>query len=722
MFSFGSNERLSQFLFKSVRMKISVVGFSTDFSHHCRRLLALLVWILLPGCTAQQISGRESVLPELMNPLVYTSNPYLNAQSASPVYWYPWGKEVFEIAARSQKLLAIDIGTTACYPCQLQDKLVYQDSAVTSLMNERFISIRIDRFERPDLARRYLALVEQEGLGGWPLQVIALPDGRPLIAGNFLTSEHWMFELQKQFTFWKENPILADRKASANWTVIRSRLEPPRGRVTSIPTPVQISEAIISQLDLRKGGKQGIPKFPLAIPYLALYETGNPNALSITDQYLSRLTNGAIYDHIGGGIMRCAEDEDWRYPCFEKTLYDNALFLRLLAVQHQAQPRQEWVELMYETKAFLERDMKVGRSGYVAALRPDSEGELGRYYLWPEIEVRAVLGDDAGPFIRAYNMNRPGNWGRGQNVLYRNLSAREIAAGYGMNEVEWTAMMHGWRRKMLTARERRAKPAADRMQFIGWQALLISSSVECFKATGDNSWLNFALQIADMIKNNVLRPDGSLAHFMLDGYSEGQGFLADYAFTLEAFYKLYEVTLEETWLNTSAEMIRYLLAYHLQPAEGWFVSEPPQARDWLRQYDLEDESLPSAQAVLAHQLLLFSYLLDKPAYREMTRKMMMSCSSHILEDPIRMASWARVALQMQTRSAVVSLSGPEGMAWFSSVKKEIPSTVILRNAQKTRDISGQTPVMSIRFGVETPVSFDNVAEGQAYLMERLGIE
>lgn len=703
-------------------MEASVVGISMNLSHDCRRLMALVVWVLISGCTAQQISGREAPVPGPINPLVYSPNPYLNGQSFSPVYWYPWGKEVFETAARSQKLLAIDIGTTACYPCLLQDKLVYRDSAVADLMNERFISVRIDRFERPDLARRYLALAELEGLGGWPLQVIALPDGRPLVVGNFLTKERWLTELRKQVAFWQDNPILADRKASANWTAIRSRLEPPKDRTTILPTPAQISASMIRELDLRNGGTQGVPKFPMTVPYLALHETGNPNAISITDQYLSRVINGAIYDHIGGGIMRCAEDEDWRYPCFEKTLYDNAQFLRLLAIQHQVQPRQEWVERMYETRDFLERDMKVGRSNYAAALRPDSEGELGRYYLWPEIEVRAVLGDDAGPFIRAFNMKHSGNWGRGQNVLYRNLSNREIAAGYGMNEVEWAALMADCKQKMLIARQRRVKPAADNMQFIGWQALMVSAAVECFKATGDNSWLDLALQVADMIREDVLRPDGSLAHFILDGYSEGEGFLADYAFTLEAFYKLYEVTLEEDLLNASAEMIRYVSAYHLQPADGWFVSEPPQVRDWLRQYDLEDESLPSAQAVLAQQLLSFSYLLDKPAYREMTRKMMMGLAPRILESPIKMGSWARVALQMQARPAVVSLSGPQGLAWFSAVRKEIPTTVIIKNAQKTRDITGQTPVMTIKFGVEPPISFNNVEEGQAYLMQRLGIE
>lgn len=703
-------------------MERGVVGTSMDYSQDYRRPMVLLVWVLLSGCTVQQISGREMPVPEATNPLVYTVNPYLHEQAGSPIYWYSWGKEVFDMAARSQKLLAIDIGTTACYPCQLQDKLVYRDSAVAALMNQSFVSIRIDRFERPDLARRYLALAELEGLGGWPLQVIALPDGRPLVVGNFLTTERWMFELRKQLAAWRENPILAERQASANWTAIRQQMEPPAVTSTSLPTPMMISESLVNHLDLRNGGKHGAPKFPLVVPYLALHETGNPNAVFITDQYLSRIANGAIYDHIGGGIMRCTEDENWRFPCFEKTLYDNALFLRLLAVQHRVQPRQEWVELMYETREFLERDLKVGRAQYAAALRPDSEGDLGRYYLWPEIEVRAVLGDDAGPFLRAFNMTRSGNWGQGQNVLYRNLSNREIAAGYGMNEVEWASLMVDWKRRMLSARERRVKPTADRIQYAGWQALLISASVECFKATGDASWLTLALHSADMIRDKLLRPDGSLAHYVLDGYAEGQGFLADYAFTLEAFYKIYEVTLEEEWLQVSAEMLRYVLAYHLQPAEGWFVAAPPQSRDWLRQYDLEDESLPSAQAVLAQQLLLFSYLLDKPAYREMARKMMRGIGAYILEDPIRMGAWARVALQMDTRPAVVTLSGSEGKAWFTAVRNDIPSSVIIKNAHTTRAVTRETPVMSIRIGVESPVAFDNVEEGEAYLMRRLGIE
>ncbi len=686
--------------------------------------LILVICLSHMSCTVQHISGRESFEPPVLNELAFVSNGYLRALAATPIYWYPWEKQALERAKREGKLLAIDIGTTACYPCQLQERFVYQDSAVVQIMNDRFVSIRVDRFERPDLARRYLTLLDSGG-GGWPLQVIALPDGRPLVAGNFLTQERWLSELNKAYDFWDMSPVEAERQASGMWRKIREALALPEPADQRYAPGAWGPDAIIPALDLPNGGRPGEPKFPIVTPYLALLSTAGSESKvevnAINQRYLRTLTSTSIYDHLGGGIMRCAEDRQWRYPCFEKTLYDNVLLLRLLAAQHRLDPRQKWVHLMEEVWAFIQRDLRGAGYGYAAALRPDSEGELGRYYVWPEIEIRAVLGDEAGPFIHAFNVKQGGNWAKGQNVLYKSLSDQDLATGYNLNVVEWQSMLETWKDRLFEARLQRVKPEQDDMQITGWQGLLVSALVESYLATGDGRWLNEGLKLADHIRMNCLRPDGSLCHFISGGYPEGDGFLSDYAFVLEAFFLLHQATLEETWINTGMELIRYLLAYHYEPATGWFISEPASCRDWMRQYDLEDQALPSAQAVLAQQLFLASWLVNKPEYRGMVRNQLASMSGRTTESPLTFASWMMLAASFSEPMIIISLGQREGMEWFRDVHRYLPTRVLVTGAHGMRYANGTGAAMTMKIGLESAVSFNSVAEGDRFLRDKLGI-
>ncbi len=678
-------------------------------------LLIMACGLGLAGCTAQQFGGREGDAMEmpLVNPLAFVPNPYLQTFAATPIFWYPWGGEALEDARQSGKLLAIDIGTTACFPCQLQERTVYRDSGVVQFMNDQFISIRIDRIERPDLARRYLALKEN---GGWPLQVIALPDGRPLAVGNFLTPERWEAELRKQARFWNEAPYQAEQQANANWDLIKSRLAAPVP--PSVPVTFsfeQTAQAVLQRLDLSYGGTRGVPKFPVTLPYLLLLrQQGLQPAFTWSqpvEQYLNQLASGAIYDHLGGGICRCAEDATWREPCFEKTLYDNAMLLRLLAARHKLAPSQQGIDMMYQVRSFLEKDLRIEGALYAAALRPDSEGELGRYYLWPEIELRAALKEQADPFLQTYNVTRSGNWGRGQNVLFRTLSDESLAAGYGLNVAEWQSRLHEWEATVLAARDKRLRPARDLQQIAGWNALLASAAVECFLATGDKSWLALALRVGDHLESLLLRPDGSLYRALIEGIPEGSAFLSDYAYTLEAFLLLYQVTLEPSWLEQSHNMVRYLLAYHYQPEDGWFVATGPQQRDWLRQYDLEDDILPSGQAVLMQELLKISWLLDKPSYRDIVRRSFLPMKERIFSAPGKSVSWAMLGADLERPAVVIAIQGDEAKRWHSTSIQVVPDQVLFVRNEGTRDPSQVT----IRVGLQPLRAFGSVGEADSYL-------
>ncbi len=691
-----------------------------------RWTLMIVTLIFVPACTAQQYGGREAVASVVVNPLAFAANPYLQKFATSSVYWYPWNAETLAASRVENKLLAIDIGTTACYACLLQDRLVYQDSAVIQLMNDAYISLRIDRLERPDLAKRYLMLLDNQSSGGWPLQVIALPDGRPLAVGNFLTPESWAAELRRQSALWQTNPGLCEQVAGRNWEQLQRSLAPPVQASLLVPSTRSVAEAISLKLDLQYGGMPGTPKFPITQPYLFLlrqHQTDpDPRCVAISRQYLLQLLQGGIYDHLGEGIMRCADDPNWRVPCFEKTLYDNALLLRLLAAQQAIDPDPRWEAAMYGIMEFLERDLRLSDHQYAAALRPDSEGELGRYYLWPEIEVRAALGDDASPFIHTYNIRRTGNWPKGQNVLYRTLTDRELAAGYGMNLAEWEGKLYEWRKTMLEARQRRVRPAQDPLQITGWQSLLVSAAVDCYLVLKDDDWLHYALSTADQIQLNVLRTDGSLYHVVTHDIPEGDAFLSDYAYTLEAFIKLYQVTMEEKWVNSAGAMIQYLLAYHFLPESGWFVSPPPSLRDWLRQYDLQDEIMPSGQAILGEQLWRYSWLKDKPMYREIVRTQVALMAPRMLESPIYNCSWSMLAADMEPPTLLVSFAGEAGKSFAQEWLPKSPPQVIFRPLaqENTRSLTGGEVVASIQVGIGSPVDFYDKGTAVAHLMKLLG--
>ena len=677
----------------------------------------VLLSLLLVGCAAQHISGRAVLPVPAINQLSGSTNPYLHEESASVVDWYPWGKEVLEEAQRAQKLLAIDIGTSACYACRLQDQIVYRDSLVTEYMDRRYLSVRIDRLERPDIAKRYLSLISSMGQGGWPLQIIALPDGRPLVVGNFLSPERWLLELKKQDAFWRGNRIQAERLASENWQAIRRLQTPPVASGRS-PEISLLRQRLTSSLARSGPNSSESPRFPLMVPYQALLAASGDSEMEMTETYLTSVSNGSIYDHVGGGLMRCAEDPEWKYPCFEKTLYDNAQFLSLLAHQYSLNPDRRKSELMYETREFLLREMRAQGGGFSAAMYPDSEGELGRYYLWPEIEVRAALGANAGPYIRTFNITRNGNWGNGQNVLFRTLSDRELAAGYGMNETEWDGYLFEQKRNMLSARSARVMPKRDPLWMVGWHGLLVKSFVEAYHATGDESWLWYGVEIADQIRSQATEDDGALDHYLLNGVGGSEAFLSDYAYVLEAYFYLYQATLDGVWLNEANSLIRYLLAYHLLPQEGWFVSAPIEQRDWLRQYDLYDTSLPSGQATLGLQLFRYSWILEKPAYRDLARKMLRSMGHEMVNHPVSTASWTLLASEFARQPCVVSLYHPDGKKWINSVNPNLTSRVYLRmSPEGTRDLSDPSAVVSIRLGLGQKISFDSYEEAESYLIQ-----
>lgn len=653
----------------------------------------LFLWILgsiIGSCTVQQYGNPEAPAPARVNALILSENPYLQAHATTAIDWFPYDTLPSQTAS-SPPLVFIEIGTTTCYPCQQQQAL-YEHPPVQDLLARSYTCLKVDLIERPDLARRY-SLLREGGQGGWPLHIIALPDGRPLRVQSLLTHEQLMAELGNWERLARERPQVLQQHAVRMDQQLAAALMPPQQ--LSVPADAgdlqRWQRELFSSLRAPSPPQNPLmqpPQFPYTMPYRALLDLPQQApGRDLSGRYLYELSQGAIRDHLGGGFMRCSDDLLWRRPHFEKTLYDNALLLHLICEQQRRSPDQYWTDLIYETWEFLDRELKTDQGLYLAALRPDSEGELGRYYLWPEIDIRAVLKKDPTPFLRTYEISRAGNWGNGQNVLFRTRSDEELAQGYRLSTEAWQQQLNTLNEAMLAARNKRVPPQGDPQVVVGWQGLLISAALESYSVTRDGQWLQKARWLGEQLRQLAIRPDGSVAHILLQGQSSGSGFLQDYSYLLQAMTQLYQASLEPKWLESAERILSYLLVYHYEPTRGWFQAVPPDLRERHGWYDLQDEVLPASQAVLNRTLWQLSWTWDRPQLREICRRQLRMMYPHMSAAPLQHTSWLLAANEQVLPRPLVSLPASLPSAEFAGLLFEFGEEVWFRlqpGAEHTR--------------------------------------
>ncbi|NOQ25683.1 MAG: DUF255 domain-containing protein [Bacteroidales bacterium] len=582
------------------------------------------------------------------NQLIHESSPYLLQHAHNPVNWYPWGKEALDKAKKENKLIIISIGYAACHWCHVMEHESFEDEEVAQYMNENFVAIKVDREERPDIDQIYMNAVQLiVGRGGWPLNCITLPDGRPIYGGTYFPKDQWLDMLLQVSNFVKQNPDKAEQQAISLTQGIQTG-EPIYSNSEKGDYTINDLNSIFNSwkrnIDYVNGGNRSAPKFPLPIGYQFLlhynYLSHNADAIKAVLLTLNKMADGGIYDQIGGGFSRYSVDELWKVPHFEKMLYDNAQLVSLYSAAYQQSKNPYYKRVVKETLDFIERELMSDEGGFYSSLDADSEGEEGKFYIWTHQEMKEILGSNANLIIDYYSVTEKGNWENEHNILFKTKSDKKIASKYKITEKELSEKVLKAKKILLEERAKRVRPGLDDKILTSWNALMLKAYIDAYRAFDDNDYLKIALKNAEFINTKIKSTDNRLNRNYKDGKISINAFLDDYAFTIEAFIALYQATFNEKWLNEALDLLDYTMDHFYNKTTGmfYFTSDIDPALI-ARNTETMDNVIPSGNSQMAKNLFILGKYFYKDDLIQKSEKMLNNVKQDALKHGAYFANW-----------------------------------------------------------------------------------
>ncbi len=575
------------------------------------------------------------------NKLIEETSPYLLQHAHNPVDWRAWNEEAWLRSKTENKLVIISIGYSACHWCHVMEHESFEDEVVAKLMNTNFVCIKVDREERPDVDQIYMDAVQLiTGRGGWPLNAIALPDGRPIYAGTYFPKENWKQVLQYFTDYWKNNKDEAFKRAEEITNGIR-QMDSFNHQSSIINFQSENRKIIFSKFDslwdYEKGGRRGAPKFPMPVnmQYLLrnFFYTKNEKALNAVTVTLDNMMNGGIYDQVGGGFARYSVDGEWEIPHFEKMLYDNAQLVSLYAEVFQITKNERYKEVVHETLDFIERELSDESGGFYSALDADSEGVEGKFYVWTYDELKKILGKDFADFCKVFVVSETGNF-EGENNLVRSPKS----------EVRSLKKILEWKSKLLQERAKRVRPGLDDKVLTSWNALMLKGYCDAYKVFGEERYLSRALQCAAFFKTKMIQSDFSINRNFKNGRVTISGFLDDYSFTCEALLAVYEITFDEKWLLLSKNIADYVIQHFFNANTGMFfytsINDVPLI---ARKTETSDNVIPASNSSMAKVLFQLGTIFAQNDYIEKAERALLNMHENVLSHPSFYANWAMLA-------------------------------------------------------------------------------
>jgi uncharacterized protein YyaL (SSP411 family) len=559
-----------------------------------------------------------------MNRLAHETSPYLLQHAGNPVDWFPWGPEALERAREQDRPILLSIGYAACHWCHVMERESFEDPATAELMNEHFVSIKVDREERPDLDAVYMDAVQaMTGSGGWPLTAFLTPEGEPFYAGTYFPNEprHGMpafrSVLEAVADVWEHRREEA-RTQSAR--IVEAIDRTGTLAASSEPLTDEIltaaSSALRRSFDPRWGGFGGAPKFPQPMTLeflLRMHLRAAPDALDMVRVTLDKMAAGGIYDQVGGGFHRYSTDERWHVPHFEKMLYDNALLVRLLVHAWQVTASEQDRRIAIETCDYLLRELRHPDGGFFSSQDADSEGVEGKFFVWSWDELVEVGGE---AIATALGASPNGNW-EGTNVLWRPVPPSAIAAELGIDLAEFATDLESARRRLFEHRERRVRPATDDKVLAAWNAMAITALAEAGRAFDRADYVEAAVRAAGFVLEHLRDDDGRLLRSWRGGRSGRPAFADDHALMAEACLTLFETTFELRWFETARDLAEDLLRlFHDEERGGFFQTGSDAERLVLRPKELVDNAVPSGNSVAADFLQRLAHLTGEDRFEQ----------------------------------------------------------------------------------------------------------
>jgi len=574
------------------------------------------------------------------NHLVGSTSAYLLQHAHNPVDWRPWGPEALALAARLGRPIFLSIGYVSCHWCHVMAKDVFEQDDVAAFLNEHFVSIKVDREERPDLDAVYMEAVEEiSGSGGWPMTAFLTPSLHPFFAGTYFPHERFLQVIHAVEERFRTAPGDAENRGAEVARRIAATEPAGEGSAFGVDELHELARRALSSFDDVHGGFRGGAKFPTPIRWRFLLDAfrkwGDPELGSAVGKTIDAIAAGGIHDHVGGGFFRYATEATWTIPHFEKMLYDNAQLAALYLAAAAAFDDARYRAVGLDTLDFLLRDMRAPEGGFGSSFDADTDGKEGATYLFTPAEVRAAVGDEDGDAAAFLGVTEAGNFEGSSVPTLRGASVESSA-----NVKRWPA----WRAKLLAARVRRAQPSFDSKMVTAWNGLAVGALAQGYRVSGERRFLDAAEQAAAAVLRLNRRAGGELARASSGGHAGEAAILDDYAFLATGLLDLFEATNDPGHLETALSLVAQATARFADPAGAWFLTSGSDQEPLGRRISVEDGVEPSGNAAMLLLLERLAALTGRNDFTVVVQRALHHYADVVRQRGLDMAGWMDGAL------------------------------------------------------------------------------
>lgn len=663
-----------------------------------------------------------------MNRLINETSPYLLQHAHNPVDWYAWGSEALEKAKTENKPILVSIGYATCHWCHVMERESFENQAIANYMNTHFVCIKIDREERQDLDNIYMSAVQaMNGNGGWPLNVFLMPDTKPFYGGTYYPAEHWLHLLNQIIKTFEVQPEKLTNSA-AQLTEILNRSEVEKYGIKSgikhekgnfsHENLHKIANSLAKHYDKHKGGMGQAPKFPMPSIYLFLLRyvaiSNDENAFQQTLLTLISMAYGGIYDQIGGGFSRYATDNEWNIPHFEKMLYDNGQLISLYSeaynllstfetdnIAYTEELKVMFKNVVYETIAFVKREMTGEEGNFYCALDADSEGIEGKFYVWTKDELEDTGLENIELFKKYYNVNDDaelgvihGNWEHGYNILFRTQSDSNFAKAENITVESLQEQVHIWKKILLAQRTHRIRPILDDKTLTSWNGLMLKGLCDAYMVFGEQEFYDLAINNANFLLQNMINSSVAadfkanqpkIWHSYKNGKTTLHGYLDDYALVIQGFIAVYQISFDEKWLHTAKELADYTIVNFYDSTEKIFFYTDNHAEKLIaRTKEIFDNVIPASNSIMAINLQRLALYFENADYQQIADEMINGITPLVEKEARYLSNWACLYTYYVQPTAEVAISGKDAIKMVQELTKSYyPNKVIAATITKS---------------------------------------
>ena len=646
------------------------------------------------------------------NRLIDETSPYLLQHANNPVDWYPWGPEALQRATEEDKPILLSVGYSACHWCHVMERESFEDRRIAGIMNENFVSIKVDREERPDIDSIYMSAVQAlTGHGGWPMTVFLTPEGKPFYGGTYYPPEDRhgmpgfvtvMDAISKAYKENRQDIVdTTDQLAQRIHQISSSArsIEPLTNDVL-----YRAYRGIAGDFDDRYGGIGMQPKFPQPMTYEFLLRyymrTEDPQALDMVELTLDRMAEGGIYDQVGGGFHRYSTDTYWLVPHFEKMLYDNALLVRLYLHAYQVTDKPLYRRVVEETLDYVLREMTDPEGGFYSAQDADSEGVEGKFFIWLPKEIIEVLGKDDGELINQhYGVTLHGNF-EGRNILHVADGPGTLPTDSGVAGEGLEGLLAGAKSKLLEARAKRVPPALDDKILTAWNGMMLRAWSEAGAVLGREDYIDIGKQNAKFLLSNM-RAEGRLLRTYRDGRAKLNGYLEDYALLIDGLIALHEATFEERWLDEAIALGQAMVDLYWDETSGQFYDTGRDHEELIvRPRDVSDNAMPSGSSAATEALLRLAVITGDADHKRRAVTALRSVRDMMTRFPTGAGNWLCTLEFYLSNVKEIAIIGdrddPDTQALLSEVHRRFLPNRVLIGRKESGGVMAGLPLLEGR--------------------------